>query len=180
MPILGKREAFPWAVYHKLLKRTEAEIGGKQMQSIKSWIAPSLSTETKFSGKIFSTNPGTQRGWEALPHLHICPHTAGWEAYRQSRSQKKGTVPKRLHGSVCCSGTPRSRQALRPECLIYHEYFHRVNSGSFHSFCPLRNPYCWKIAKLLYSGALGWLLCRTRNVSKGLVRKTVAMNWGRE
>lgn len=124
---------------------------------------------------LFNKSRYTERLGSPTSSSHLPPHS-----WLGSRSEKKGTVPKRLHGSVCCSGTPRSRQALRPECLIYHEYFHGVNSGRFHSFCPLRNPYCWKIAKLLYSGALGWLLCRTRNVSKGLVRKTVAMYWGRE
>lgn len=41
--------------------------------------------------------------------------------------------------------------------------------------CLLRKLFCWKIAKQLYSEALGWLFWQTQNMSKGLLGKMVAM-----
>lgn len=133
MSIMGKREAFFLSILAQDAVKTRSRDSWQtDTKSMKPWVSPSLSIETKLSGKTFQENPGIQRAWETPPHLHISPHIGGWEACRQSRPQKKAAVTTGLPGSACSSRSPRSRQAPGLEHLVSHESFDGVNSGSFH------------------------------------------------
>lgn len=133
MAILGKRQAFFLNILAQdAVKTRSRDSWQRNTKSTKSLVSPSLSIGTKFSGKTFQENPGIQRALEAPLHLHISPYMGGREACRQRRPQKKGAVTTGLPGSACSSWSPRSRPAPGLECLISHESFDGVNSGSFH------------------------------------------------
>lgn len=173
-----KEKLFQSILAQDAVKNRSRDSWQTDTKSIKSWISPALPIEPNFLERSFKkTQVHREPG---KPHL-IFTSVPAWVAGKpvdKVDHRRKELSPKDCQGQPGAQGAqgagrhpglsefPRifwwSQRWMVPLCFASEQ-------------CLLRNLFCWKIAKQLYSEALGWLFCQTQNISKGLLGKMVAM-----
>lgn len=179
MPILGKR-SFSLSMLAQDTVKTEAEIAGKQTQRVSNpkSLLPFLLNPNFLERSFQKIQVHRQPG---KPYLTFTSAPGGWEACRQTSPRKEGrNCPQKTARVRLLLREPKERAGTQPWMSDFPWNFWwsqrwKVSLCFVPEQCLVRNLFCWKIAKQLYSEALGWLFCQTQTMSKGLLRKTVAM-----